>query len=102
MTQSGIHKITFAGGKNADHAAGFNIDFPEPMSDLDYHLQVTFVDPHGLSQWFTVRNRTTKGFGVGYNRPRYVEVAPVNESLAPCNVEVHWLAEPAAAIQETS
>jgi hypothetical protein len=93
----GILKVPFAGGCKNDLDAGFQVTFPEPMPDADYTLQVTFVDPHGLGQWFTVRQRTTKGFAVAYHRPRYVEVAPVNESLSPCEVEVHWRAEPAAA-----
>lgn len=91
MTLTGTKTIPFAGGKN-DFPASFGVSFPQPMPDAQYTLQVTFVDPHGLGRWFTVRQRTPEGFTVAYDRPRYVEVAPVNQSLSPCEVEVHWQA----------
>lgn len=87
---AGIARFPFAGGPNKPDDHGFSVTFPKLMPNLDYTLQVTFVDPHGLGQWFTVRNRSTKGFSVGYHRPRYLEAAPARESLAPCEVEVHW------------
>jgi hypothetical protein len=96
---AGTHKIAFPGGcinKNQP-PAGFSVPFPKPMPDLDYALQVTVVDPHGLGRWLSVRQRTTTGFNLTFERPRYVELAPANEVLAPCEVEIHWAAQPTVA-----